>query len=263
MPLRTAADSSWLLLTAGGRERAGAVAAGWNETTGELVVTLPQHISLEALQRHRIEFGVLNGLSLQPAPRIDVRTYNASGPFCGDNVTLTYCTSRNETLHFVSLETATAAGEEWQDGGEAALMIRIFRLATASQTNSIPLAQSTIHVTLRPWIDLDHVNTITLSGLVGITSLDKSSGLTETWSSAPPSSPPAPGEVVEYRRGVSLPASHSCVGLMCRPHGQRVVQRGDDDETRRPGTTRTAGGHCKQTAGGHCKQTAGGHCKKT
>ena len=203
-------------LTAG-RERAGAVAAQWNETTGELVVTLPLHISLQPLERHRIEFGVLNGLSLQPAPRIDVRTYNASGPFCGDNVTLTYCASRNETLRYLSPEAATAAGEEWQDGGEPALMIRIFRLATASQTSSAPLASNTIHVTLRPWIDLDDVNIITLSGLQGITSLDKSRGLTETWSSAPPSSPPAPGEVVEYRRGVSLPSPQSIVLFACSP----------------------------------------------
>ena len=190
---------------------------GWNETTGELTVTLPQHISLKPLQRHRIELGVLNGLSLQAPPRIDVRTYNASGPFCGDNVTLDYCTSRNESLGFQSLEAATAAGEEWQDGGEPALLIRVFRLATASQTNSAPLGSNTIHINLRPWIDLDDVNIITISGLVGITSLDLIAGLTETWSSAPPSSPSAPGQVVEYRRGVSvsLPATAFVATTTC------------------------------------------------
>jgi len=75
------------------------VEVAWNETTGELTVTLPEHISLQPLQRHRIELGVLNGLSLQAPPRIDVRTYNASGPFCGHNVTLNCCVSRKETLN--------------------------------------------------------------------------------------------------------------------------------------------------------------------
>ena len=196
-------------------ERAGAVEVAWNETTGELTVTLPLHISLQPLQRHRIELGVLNGLSLQAEPRIDVRTYNASGPFCGDNVTLNYCGSRNETLGFLSLEAATAAGEEWQDGGEPALLIRVFRLATASQTNSAPLGSNTIHFNLRPCIDLDDFNVITVSGLVGITSLDLIAGLKETWSSAPPSSPPAPGQVVEYRRGVSLPARAEVATTTC------------------------------------------------
>ena len=130
-----------------------------------------------------------------------------------------------DALGFLSLEAAIAAGAEWQDGGEPALLIRVFRLATASQTNSAPLGSNTINFNLRPWIDLDDVNVITISGLVGITSLDLIAGLTETWSSAPPSSPPAQGQVVEYRQGVSLPASVVVTTTACSCSGERSQRR--------------------------------------
>ena len=93
-------------------------------------------MSLEAGAQHRLEMGVLNGYRLQPSPQIDVRTYNESGAFCGLNVSLGECSSRNETLTYQRLSSLhpAAADDAWQTEGEEALLIRLFRLATAFQT---------------------------------------------------------------------------------------------------------------------------------
>ncbi len=151
----------------------GGVAVAFNTSTGRLALTLPVNMSLHAGSLHRLQMGVLNGVILQQAPRVNVRTYNASRAFCGHNVSLLECWSRNEAL-----EEQVAAGSE-------ALLIRMFRVATAAQTSSAPLATNTIQITLRPWMDLDETNQITISGLKGVASLDQAQELQETWSRAP------------------------------------------------------------------------------
>ena len=94
---------------------------------------LPVNVTLEARVLHRIEMAVLNGFDVQPAPNIFVRTFNKSGPYCGENVSLHECISADEVLEHRSLEQQRWNEDRWQNPGEEALLIRLFRLATASQ----------------------------------------------------------------------------------------------------------------------------------
>ena len=94
------------------------------------------------------------------------------------------------------------------------------------QTTSVPLAANTIYITLRPWLDLDDLNTITLSGLVGIQPFDASQPLQETWSEAPVGNDA--GTVLEYRHGLlDLSSWNSALGhLVLRIRQNRVMYAG-------------------------------------
>jgi hypothetical protein len=128
----------------------GGVEVAFNTSTGRLALTLPLNMSLLSGRLHRLQMGVLNGVILQQAPRVDVRTYNASGAFCGQNVSLLNCYSRDEALVFRTVADKFVGGSEdvLQMYGEEALLIRMFRVATAAQTSSAPLATNTIQISL-------------------------------------------------------------------------------------------------------------------